>query len=226
MARLRNPDDSSLNDKVFRRILDDVMYLVLEPGTMVSVQKLADMYDCSRTPAREAVVRLQQKNLVRIYPQSHTVIAPISPSRLEQECFIWKALETAAVEKFLRNCSEFVLDSMDYMAGIMERTAPTGNKHLFFDTLQRFHAYYFTVARKQLSADTINATNTDFNRLSYLTLSSENGMEIVAACHRKYVQAASQMDPIALRAAICEYQEHILHHEPLVRAEHPTFFSE
>ncbi len=127
MARLTD-NDSSLNDKVFNRIFEDVMSLHLEPGMVVSVQKLADMYGCSRTPAREAVIRLHQKKLVRVYPQSHTVIAPISNSRLEEETFISRSLGTAAVDKFLHNCSVFVLDTMDYMVGILERAAQSDNR--------------------------------------------------------------------------------------------------
>lgn len=60
---------ASLNDLIYKRIRNDIMDLTLEPGTTVSVQKLADMYGASRTPAREAVIRLQKENLVEIYPQ-------------------------------------------------------------------------------------------------------------------------------------------------------------
>ena len=60
--------NESLNDKVYSKIKNDIMHLVLEPGAAMSVQKLADAYGSSRTPVREAIVRLQQEGLVDIYP--------------------------------------------------------------------------------------------------------------------------------------------------------------
>jgi GntR family transcriptional regulator, rspAB operon transcriptional repressor len=65
--------DAKLNDEVYRRLNNEIMNLTLEPGLTVSVQKLASAFGVSRTPVREAVIRLQKKGLVDIYPQSGTV---------------------------------------------------------------------------------------------------------------------------------------------------------
>ncbi|MFC6651823.1 GntR family transcriptional regulator [Paenibacillus rhizoplanae] len=62
-------NSNSLNDVTYNKIKDDIMNMTLEPGMDVSVQKLSERYGVSRTPVREAVVRLQQSGLVEIYPQ-------------------------------------------------------------------------------------------------------------------------------------------------------------
>lgn len=104
---------NSLNDEIYDRMNQEIMELTLKPGLAVSVQKLANAYGVSRTPVREAVIRLQKKGLVEIYPQSKTVISKIDMKRIHQERFLRKALELAAVEPFIRNCDERTLHKME-----------------------------------------------------------------------------------------------------------------
>ncbi|MGG1931771.1 GntR family transcriptional regulator [Paenibacillus macerans] len=74
-------NSSSLNDVTYNKIKEDIMNMTLEPGMDVSVQKLSERYGVSRTPVREAVVRLQQSGLVEIYPQRKTVVSKIDLQR-------------------------------------------------------------------------------------------------------------------------------------------------
>ncbi|MDF2908853.1 MAG: GntR family transcriptional regulator, partial [Herbinix sp.] len=97
-------NNSSLNDVTYNKIKDDIMNMTLEPGTDVSVQKLSERYGVSRTPVREAVVRLQQSGLVVIYPQRKTVVSKIDLQRVHEEWFIRTSLEAAVVDEFIHKC--------------------------------------------------------------------------------------------------------------------------
>ena len=48
----------SLNNKTYDNLKRDIMTLALMPGEPVSAAKIAERYDVSRTPAREALVKL------------------------------------------------------------------------------------------------------------------------------------------------------------------------
>ena len=65
----------------------------LEPGLSVSEQELAQRLGVSRTPVREALIRLSEEGLVGIYPQTGTVIAPISYPKVYQSLVVRSALE-------------------------------------------------------------------------------------------------------------------------------------
>jgi DNA-binding GntR family transcriptional regulator len=68
----------------------------LEPGLSLSEQELAERLGVSRTPVREALIRLSEEELVGIYPQTGTVIAPISYRKVYQSLVIRSALECRA----------------------------------------------------------------------------------------------------------------------------------
>lgn len=161
---------ATLNDKVYNKIKKDIMSLELEPGAAVSVQKLADSYGSSRTPVREAVVRLQQEGLVIIYPQAGTNISPISSNRIQQERFVLSSLVLSMVNGFVKNCSVLVTDTLTNVIGIQKRAATRGNLPEFFAMDNRFNKIMFETAQEHLAYSLITSSNTHYSRLRYLRL--------------------------------------------------------
>ena len=51
----------ALNKLAYRKLRQDIIFLTLKPGTVLSTQEVATRYEVSRTPAREAIVRLNKE---------------------------------------------------------------------------------------------------------------------------------------------------------------------
>jgi len=194
--------NESLNDKVYQKIKTDIMHLILEPGVAVSVQKLADAYGSSRTPVREAVVRLQQEGLVIIYPQARTIVSPINTNRIYEECFIRKSLELAMVESFIKNCSTFIIDTLGSMNSIMHRAVERLSIAEFLATDNRFHRLLFETAGQYLACDFIESSNTHYDRLRYLSIKHRGFDSDDLAEHRAIVDAAGRRDGGNMREAL------------------------
>src|ERR1043165_4886404 len=58
----------SLGDRVYQALKRDIITGVFQSGEALTEKNLAKRYRGSRTPVREAAVRLQQENLLRIVP--------------------------------------------------------------------------------------------------------------------------------------------------------------
>ena len=102
----------SLNDQTYDRLKRDIMTLVLMPGEPVSAAKIAERYNVSRTPAREAIVRLETEALVDIYPQVGTEISKIDEGRAKQEWFVRKTLEMGVIDGLFANVTADDLSRM------------------------------------------------------------------------------------------------------------------
>ena len=61
--------DSSVQSAVYTALRNNIMSLQLKPGTTMSTQKIAEKLNVSRTPVREAFIRLQRDGLLDIFPQ-------------------------------------------------------------------------------------------------------------------------------------------------------------
>lgn len=76
------------------RILDSD----LAPGSHVLEQALAQEMGMSRTPVREALVRLQQEGLLQIVPRHGVRISTLSPSDMRDIYQVLVSLEPTAIE--------------------------------------------------------------------------------------------------------------------------------
>ena len=90
-------------DLVRLRILEDIRDGFLVPGAKLATEQLARRYQVSRTPVREALIRLEQDGLAESTPNAGCVLRALS---LEEICDIYEireALEGMAVERIVRH---------------------------------------------------------------------------------------------------------------------------
>ncbi|MBB5222760.1 DNA-binding GntR family transcriptional regulator [Amaricoccus macauensis] len=62
---------------VYTALRDDILNLVLPPGSPIDEVQLTEQFSMSRTPIREALVRLAGEGLVRTLPNHSTVVSNI-----------------------------------------------------------------------------------------------------------------------------------------------------
>ena len=76
-----------------------ILKLNLKPGKALSEKELSLQLGVSRTPVREAFIRLSEEGLVDIFPQRGTIVAPIRMGEIKEAQFLREILETAIVRR-------------------------------------------------------------------------------------------------------------------------------
>ena len=217
-------NSNSLNDVTYNRIRKDIMNMTLEPGMNVSVQKLSERYGVSRTPVREAIVRLQQSGLVEIYPQRKTVVSKIDLERVYEEWFIRTSLESAVVDAFIRRCSELVADTMQELISKQKKYLDKEYFGEFYSKDNRFHQLIFETAGQALSWKTIENVASHYNRIRLLH-GKINGVGSIIDEHQRMVAAARKRDSEEMRKAVMEYSNNFLEQVKSMSKQYPHFFS-
>ncbi|MFM7011902.1 MAG: GntR family transcriptional regulator [Betaproteobacteria bacterium] len=108
--------------QVRRRILDNVW----PPGYRALEQEVAAALDMSRTPVREALVRLQAEGLIDLIPRHGMHVLPVSATQMAEIYELLTALECLAVEKIARgklptNKIQVLINATDAMEEALER---------------------------------------------------------------------------------------------------------
>ena len=85
--------------EIRRRILDNYY----APGHQVLEQELAAELGMSRTPVREALVRLQNERFVQLIPRHGMRVVPLSMQDLREVYEVLTSLELAAIERLARS---------------------------------------------------------------------------------------------------------------------------
>ena len=61
----------------YQTLRDEILSLDLQPGQLLDETTLADRFAMSRSPIREAMIRLAGEGLVVMLPNRSTIVAPI-----------------------------------------------------------------------------------------------------------------------------------------------------
>src|SRR5665213_3552167 len=67
--------------------------MALKPGAVLGEQMLAQRYGVSRTPVREAIIRLSEERLVDVRPQQGTFVSRLDIALIPEAVVIRQALE-------------------------------------------------------------------------------------------------------------------------------------
>lgn len=121
--------------QVKRRILDNAF----PPGAHVLEVELTAELGMSRTPVREALVRLQNEGLVEIVPRHGVRVLPISSEDMREIYEILGALETTAIELIAERGETAGLDRLEDAVATMEEALAADDLDAWAEADERFH---------------------------------------------------------------------------------------
>ena len=153
-----NPATASLVDaaheQIRRRILDNVW----PPGHRALEQEVALALGMSRTPVREALVRLQAEGLVEVVPRHGMRVLPVSPSDMREIYEILTALECMAAEILARRRpGKAELKPLVDATDAMDRALGAEDLDAWAKADELFHAQLLELAgNRQLQATVMN----------------------------------------------------------------------
>ena len=220
----------SLNDQTYDRLKRDIMTLVLMPGEPVSAAKIAERYNVSRTPAREAIVRLETEALVDIYPQVGTEISKIDEGRAKQEWFVRKTLEMGVIDGLFANVTADDLSGMREHCHKMELVSDRLNDpDMTFEYLRgdnEFHNTAFHVAGQELAARIVGNAMTHYNRVRLLVDMENANKDRTLATHAQLIRCIETKDKEAYRELLSVHLGYFERDIEDLRDRRPELFRE
>ncbi|MCI2257101.1 GntR family transcriptional regulator [Domibacillus sp. PGB-M46] len=90
-------DEYRLPQRAYHIIRLAIRDLILPPGKTILEREMAEVLQMSRTPVREALVRLETEGMVRLIPRRGFIVEPIEREDLKQVYEIVETLDGLAV---------------------------------------------------------------------------------------------------------------------------------
>ncbi len=123
-------------EEIRRRILDNEY----PPAHQVLEQDLAADLGMSRTPLREALVRLQNENFVQLIPRHGMRVVPLSLEDLRDTYEVLTALEVAAIERLARSGPDRkALGALEQALDEMDASLKQRDRDAWVKADERFH---------------------------------------------------------------------------------------
>jgi DNA-binding GntR family transcriptional regulator len=141
-------------EQIRRRILDNAW----PPGHRALEQEVALALGMSRTPVREALMRLQNEGLVEVIPRHGMRVLPVSPNDMREIYQILTALECMAAELLAqRKPSGKELEPLVAATKAMDKALKAGDLEAWAAADESFHKQLVELAgNRQLQATVMN----------------------------------------------------------------------
>ena len=200
---------SFLVDDVFKRVKAMILENELPPGALVKEREIALRLGVSRTPVREAMVRLQNIPLVEIVPRHGMRVLPISPADMREIYEVLIAIEPMAVEILARNRSDpHLLEALHTACDEMEIALSRDDIAAWAIADEHYHRSLIRLCGNRRLASIGEAVADQAQRARVATLPLRPRPVRSTEEHREVLNAIARGDPEEARR---------LHHEHRVR---------
>ena len=216
----------SAQDAVYTVLKEGIMTLSLPPGTAMSTQEMATRLNVSRTPVREAFIRLQEEGLVIVFPQKQTIVSRIDFKRVLQERFIRESLELSALRLFMqKGPSESFLAEMEQEI-LQQEICQLEKKYAdFLDHDNAMHRVIFKAVGQSLAWDAVLSVNGNYDRFRVLTIRTEDTMDSAIRQHRRMIAMMRAHDEEKVCAEMHDHIRKMNYEKNDLLKQYPDYFT-
>jgi DNA-binding GntR family transcriptional regulator len=179
---------------VYETLRTAIVSVRLEPRLSVSEHELAQRLGVSRTPVREALIRLSEEGLVGIYPQTGTVISPISFPKVYQSLVIRSALECRSIRYAIRMITPEEIDHLAAIIADQKRHMKHRNVSGFLSADDEFHRTMVELSCNRELWKVIESTKAHHDRVRHLATHVQAHNERRIEEHEEILEAVDRGD--------------------------------
>ncbi len=207
-GRTLSVEKESQADVAYRLLKGLILDGALPAGTQLLESEAAERLEMSRTPVREAMVRLRQEGIVEIRPRHGMRVLPISPADMREIYEVLTSLEgTAAALVARRGLAAGELAALKTAVHDMDAALDGNDLQAWAEADEHFHSLLVGFCGNGRLAGTIGQFQSQAHRARLLTLSLRPKPVTSNRDHEALVRAIEAGDPDEARRIHCEHRE-------------------
>lgn len=189
VARFNGNSAATLSDVQYERLHSAIVSMDMVPGTPISEKNIALEQGISRTPIREAILRLTRENLVEVVAKSGTFVARIPISALPEALIARRALEVMTVRSATRCATRSQILQLHALIERQREMNERGDTKGFHIADDDYHAMIASIGKLPGLWRLVQQVKLQVDRFRHLTLPEEGRMAMVVEEHAAVVTA-------------------------------------
>lgn len=181
-------------DAVYEQLRERIFSGDLPAGARLSVPAIAEELDVSRSPVRDAVLRLTQERLAREEPRRGAVVARVGPEELAALYEVREVLEGLAARLAVENAGRRLVDRLREVLAEHEQAVASADVQRHMDLDMRFHALVRQAGANPEATRLLDDIQTQI-RLAMRTTTVTGGPQQAVEDHRRILAAIESGDP-------------------------------
>src|ERR1700726_2057284 len=175
------PRTAPAASKIYSNLRAELVSMQRRPGEAISEAEIALSYGVSRTPVREAILRLSDEGLLEIFPQSGIFVSRIPIAALPEAIIIRKALEETTARLAAERATSSQILTLHAILERQREANATEDRDAFHQADEMFHATIAEVAKYPGIWTLIQQVKVHVDRYRRLTLPQAGRMGRVIA---------------------------------------------
>lgn len=195
-------------DLAYARLKREILENRMAPGYQAPEPEIAERLGMSRTPVREALIRLRAEGLVELIPRRGARVLPVAPADMAEIYEILKALEPeAAAGLARRGLAPAEAELLEAPTAEMERAVAAGDLDAWAAADDRFHRNLLDLSPNRRLAAVITRLLDQAHRARMVTLRQRSRPERSTAEHRAILTAILAGDADRARTLFRAHRE-------------------
>ena len=199
----------SLTMQAYNNLKEKIMRLQLRPGELLLVQPLAKELGISRTPVREAMIRLEREGFVEEADGKKFKVTEITLKSILEIHEIRELIELHTVAKAAVNRSQDQLDRLKESATSMKGSFKKSDHVAFFETDMDFHAQIIHICDNKTLESLMHQLNEKIQRIRHLTTYVHRRIENTVGEHAAILSAIENQDAEAAQKAMKNHLDNV-----------------
>lgn len=200
---------TSMVDDVYAILLAAIVEARLSAGTTLSQNKLAARMGVSRTPVREALLRLERDGLVQRSADTGFAVASTTPQEVNEACDLLQTLDTFVYLRAAKALSDEDLQALLGVAEELIRSADAGDTTSWRESDRRYHAMVMEAADNRFVAEYLQQTRQRVQRFWLQRPDFDGRLRICSQDHASLARAMIDRDEAVLSATVRDHIERL-----------------
>jgi DNA-binding GntR family transcriptional regulator len=185
----------SAAERAYRHLKRSILEQVYPGGSLISEGEIAEATGVSRTPVREALLRLEAEGLVALYPKRGALIRPVSAREIADVVEARRLVELHAAERVWPRRHELKADLARWLTAMREAHA-AGDLRALMEADRAFHASVVEAAGNEILAELYHRLRDRQLRMGEASFRLSPGWaEVALTEHARQVAALDGDDP-------------------------------
>ena len=217
-------EKTTVGEYVYDVLKMNIVRMKLEPGNRISENEISELLGVSRTPVREAFIKLSREGLLYVLPQRGTYVAKIDLDQVEEARFMREVLESAVLKLVTKGISDEYLDRLDANLEEQRKCLMTRDLSRYYELDEAFHRIIFESVNKLRTWIVIDQVNTQYKRVRILSYSFDNMINSLIDQHAQLAEAIRQKNDEKAQLVIGNHIRKLIHEQADLKVRYPNYF--
>ncbi|MEG0751297.1 MAG: GntR family transcriptional regulator [Oscillospiraceae bacterium] len=201
------PATTSVSLEIYETLKAKIINFELMPGQLLMVQQLSKELEISRTPVREAMVRLKEDGFVQEASGRKFRVTEVTWEFISNLYKVRIILETTAVRESANTITKLQIKALRQLVNRMEKSLKSGDYDGLIETDMDFHNYILSLLNNSIIFDWMGRMKDHQQRIRYLTSGIEGRLAESIVEHSRFVDSIEHGDFAKAEAMLREHLE-------------------